>query len=121
WDLLLEYALSVATVAVGWSGNLRSLLADAGLALPASAFDWPAALAVAAVTALLVRGVRESAAVNSAIVLVKVAVILVVIGCGAMFVQPALWQPFVPPNTGTFGEFGWSGVLRGAAVIFFAY
>jgi APA family basic amino acid/polyamine antiporter len=125
WDLVLEYALSVATVAVGWSGNLRSLLMDAGIALPAGGFagmfDWPAALAVAAVTALLVRGVRESAAVNAAIVLIKVAVILIVIGCGAWFVRTDLWHPFVPANTGAFGDFGWSGVLRGASVIFFAY
>src|SRR5262249_52305659 len=78
-------------------------------------------LAVAAVTALLVRGVRESAAVNAAIVLIKVAVILIVIGVGAVFVQPALWHPLVPANTGEFGKFGWSGVLRGASVIFFAY
>jgi APA family basic amino acid/polyamine antiporter len=121
WDLILEYALSVATVAVGWSGNLRVLLRDAGVELAPGAFDWPASLSVLAVTLLLVRGVRESALVNSAIVAIKVAVILIVIGCGAMFLRPELWHPFVPPNTGEFGSFGWSGVLRGAAVIFFAY
>jgi basic amino acid/polyamine antiporter, APA family len=121
WDLILEYALSVATVAVGWSGNLRVLLRDAGVELAPGAFDWPASLAVLAVTLLLVVGVRESAWVNTLIVTIKVAVILVVIGCGALFLQPELWQPFIPPNTGAFGSFGWSGVLRGAAVIFFAY
>jgi APA family basic amino acid/polyamine antiporter len=121
WDLVLEYALSVATVAVGWSGNLRVLLRDAGIELAPGRVDVLAMLAVVAVTLLLVRGVKESAAVNTAIVAIKVAVILIVIGCGALFLRPALWQPFVPPNTGEFGSFGWSGVLRGAAVIFFAY
>src|SRR5262245_34676397 len=98
WDLILEYALSVATVAVGWSGNLRSLLRDAGIDLPAGRVDGPAIAVVAAVTLLLVRGVRESALVNGAIVAIKVAVILVVIGCGACFLDPSLWRPFVPPN-----------------------
>jgi APA family basic amino acid/polyamine antiporter len=74
-----------------------------------------------AVTVLIVIGIKESASVNSAIVIVKVAVVLIVILGGAAFVNSANWQPFIPPNTGTFGEFGWSGVLRGAGVIFFAY
>lgn len=121
WDLVLEYALSVATVAVGWSGNLASLLADFGITVPDFGFDLLAVLAVLAVAALLVRGVRESALVNAALVVVKVAVILIVIACGAFFVRPELWHPFVPENTGEFGSFGWSGVVRGAAVIFFAY
>ncbi len=77
--------------------------------------------ALRAVTALLVIGVSESATVNAVIVVIKVAIVLVVIGAGALFIQPANWHPFIPPNTGTFGEYGWSGVLRGAGVIFFAY
>jgi APA family basic amino acid/polyamine antiporter len=121
WDLILEYALSVATVAVGWSGNLRVLLRDGGIEIGASGIDWLAMLAVAAVTLLLVLGVRASARVNTVIVVIKVAVILVVIGAGGLFLQSELWHPFVPENTGEFGSFGWSGVLRGAAVIFFAY
>jgi APA family basic amino acid/polyamine antiporter len=121
WDLVLEYALSVATVAVGWSGNLRSLLRDFGCELPMPGVDWLAALSVAAVSLVLVRGVRESALVNAVIVVVKVAVILIVIGVGSAFVRPELWQPLVPANTGEFGSFGWSGVMRGASVIFFAY
>src|SRR6185295_14657528 len=80
WDLILEYALSVATVAVGWSGNLRALLNDFGIELTKGAVDFPAMAAVGAVTLLLVVGVRESVAVNTAIVAIKVAVILVVIG-----------------------------------------
>jgi APA family basic amino acid/polyamine antiporter len=140
WDLILEYALGAATVAVGWSGHLVSLLKDLGIQFPASlsaapgtavaladgttataVFNLPAALISLVVTALLVRGVRESATFNAVVVVVKVAVVLVVIGVGLIFMDPANWQPFIPPNTGTFGEFGWSGVVRGAAVIFFAY
>jgi APA family basic amino acid/polyamine antiporter len=140
WDLILEYALGAATVAVGWSGNVVSLLADVGVHLPAAiaaapgtavalaggttataVFNLPAVLVTIAVTALLVRGVHESATVNAVIVVVKVGIVLVVIAAGAMFMDTSLWHPFIPPNTGTFGEYGWSGVLRGAGVIFFAY
>ena len=140
WDLILEYALGPATVAVGWSGNLVALLAQFGLSFPAAfsappgtviqvtgaepvtaIFNLPAVLITVAVTALLVFGVSESATVNSAIIVIKVAVVLIVIGAGAFFINPANWQPFIPENTGRFGEFGWSGILRGAAVIFFAY
>jgi APA family basic amino acid/polyamine antiporter len=81
----------------------------------------PAVLITLAVTALLIVGVSESATVNSVIVVVKVAVVLIVIGAGAFFIDPANWRPFVPENTGSFGEYGWSGVMRGASVIFFAY
>ena len=140
WDLILEYALGAATVAVGWSGNLVTLLGQLGLSFPATlsaapgtlvavagadpvtaVFNLPAVLVTVAVTALLIFGVSESATVNSVIVVIKVAVVLIVIGAGAFFIVPANWHPFIPKNTGTFGEYGWSGVLRGAGVIFFAY
>jgi APA family basic amino acid/polyamine antiporter len=140
WDLILEYALGAATVAVGWSGNLVTLLGQLGMSFPAAlsaapgtivssagaapitaVFNLPAVLITVVVTALLMFGVSESATVNSVVVVIKVAVVLVVIGAGAMFIDPANWQPFIPPNTGVFGEYGWSGVLRGAGVIFFAY
>ena len=140
WDLILEYALGAATVAVGWSGNLVTLLGQFGLSFPAAwsaapgtlvavpggdpvtaLFNVPAVLVTAAVTLLLIGGVRESASVNAVIVVVKVAVVLVVIGVGAMFIDRGNLHPLIPPNTGTFGEYGWSGVLRGAGVIFFAY
>ncbi|MFI5356893.1 MAG: amino acid permease [Opitutales bacterium] len=87
----------------------------------------PAIVIVAILTVVLVVGIKESANFNNAMVLVKVGVLVVLIGYGAwwIFRHPALaqqhWHPFVPPNTGTFGEFGWSGVFKGAAVIFFAY
>ena len=140
WDLVLEYALGAATVAVGWSGYFVSVLADAGLTIPAivsaapgtvlvgadgrtvtAAFNLPAVLIAILVTALLVRGVRESATVNGVMVVIKVAVVVLVIAAGIWFVDAQRFTPLVPPNTGSFGHFGWSGVMRGAAVIFFAY
>ncbi|HEU4938222.1 MAG TPA: amino acid permease [Vicinamibacterales bacterium] len=140
WDLILEYALGAATVAVGWSGILVTLLGQLGLSFPAAlsaapgtvvqvaggdpvtaVLNVPAILITVLVTALLVVGVSEAASVNGAIVITKVAVLLIVIAAGAMFIDRANWHPFIPPNTGTFGEYGWSGVLRGAGVIFFAY
>ena len=125
WDLVLEYALASSTVAIGFSATVVSLLADAGVALPAAMttapFNLPAALVILLITGLLVLGVRESARTNAIIVIVKLAVLLMFIVAGSFFVKPELWTPVVPPNTGTFGEFGWSGILRGAGIIFFAY
>ena len=140
WDLILEYALGAATIAVGWSGNVVSLLADFGVQLPpaisaapgtivtladghtaTAVFNLPAVAVTALVTWLLVRGVRESATVNTVIVFVKVAIILLVIGTGLAFIRRDHYTPFIPPNAGEFGLFGWSGIVRGAAVIFFAY
>jgi len=84
-------------------------------------FNLPAVIVIVGVTALLVIGIRESARFNAAIVILKVAIVLTVIGVGFAFVKPELWKPFIPENTGAFGSFGWSGVFRGAGVIFFAY
>jgi APA family basic amino acid/polyamine antiporter len=141
WDLILEYALGAATVAVGWSGHLTSFLHDfVGVDFPArfagapgslmpgpdgvpvaAIFNLPAVLIAIAVTILIVIGIKESATVNTVIVIVKVAVVIIVIVGGAAWINTANWHPFIPENTGTFGEYGWSGVLRGAGVIFFAY
>jgi APA family basic amino acid/polyamine antiporter len=88
---------------------------------PDSVINLPAVLITAAVTILIVIGIRESANVNTAIVIIKVAVVVIVILGGVAYVNSANWQPFVPPNAGAFGDYGWSGVLRGAGVIFFAY
>src|SRR5262249_54430888 len=74
-----------------------------------------------AVTVLIVIGIKESANFNSAIVVIKVAVVVIVIFGGVGFVNTANWHPFIPENTGTFGHYGWSGGFQGAAVIFFAY
>jgi APA family basic amino acid/polyamine antiporter len=81
----------------------------------------PAILLVLLMTALLVIGIKESARFNNFIVIVKVAIVLLVIGFGFMYVNKANWHPFIPPNTGHFGDFGWSGVARAAGVVFFAY
>ena len=140
WDLILEYLFGASAVAVGWSAYVVSFLKDFGLSLPPSlasaplAYDpltglhatggilnLPAVFIVALMIGFLVVGIRESANFNNAIVAVKLAVILVFIGCCAGFVQRANWHPFMPPNTGVFGQFGWSGLLRGSAVVFFAY
>jgi APA family basic amino acid/polyamine antiporter len=73
------------------------------------------------VSALLVVGIQESARFNAVIVIIKVAIVITVIAVGVAFVKRAFWEPFIPPNTGSFGSFGWSGIFRGAGVIFFAY
>jgi APA family basic amino acid/polyamine antiporter len=84
-------------------------------------FNLPAFLIVLVITGILIVGVRESANVNSVIVFVKVGVVISLIILGLRFIVPANWTPFVPPNTGSFGHFGWSGILTGAGKIFFAY
>jgi APA family basic amino acid/polyamine antiporter len=140
WDLILEYGMGAATVAVGWSGYAASLLASFGIHLPpqwaeatgevirlsdgtsgTGILNLPAALIVLVLTALLMLGTRESTAVNNIMVGFKLFVVAIVIIVGAFFLNSANWVPFMPPNTGNFGEFGWSGVLRGASVVFFAY
>jgi basic amino acid/polyamine antiporter, APA family len=147
WDLILEYMLGAATVAIGWSGYVVSFLKDVGIVVP-HAFDrapfaydpadgvWhatgaivnvPAMLVIVAISAVLVIGVHESARANAVIVGIKLVIILVFIAVAAPFVSMAHWATagnpagnFIPPNTGP-GQFGLSGVLRGAAVVFFAY
>jgi basic amino acid/polyamine antiporter, APA family len=191
WDLILEYAFGAATVAVGWSGNVISLLNDFGIQFPitlsaapgtkfvsltgefarqlhnvkigdtilqpisgynlltdelaqaisqnginapveTAVFNLPAFLIAIAITFLLVKGIRESANFNSIVVMVKIAVVVLFIVAGIGYVNThnlgfgctageSGCASFIPPNTGTFGEFGISGIFTGAAVIFFAY
>lgn len=140
WSLVLEYLFSVSTIAVGWSGYFTAFLVDYGVPVdstwtqPPIAHDadgsWrssgatanlPAIGIVLALTAILARGVRESAFFNNLMAGVKLAVIVLVIGFGAFHVDPANWQPFVPENSGEPGHFGWSGVVRAAGLVFFAY
>lgn len=140
WDLMLEYALSGSTVAVGWSGYFVSLLHDLGVHIPAvltaapgvtvadpsgatvtGIFNLPATAIVLLVTALLTIGIRESANTNAFLVIIKSAVLVLFVVVGVSYVRRENLVPFVPPNTGAFGHFGWSGVLRGAGVMFFAY
>ena len=112
--------------------SVQPLLTAAGIdpsTLPhaTGVFNVVAFLGIAAATFILIVGIKESANFNSAVVILKVAIVLVFIGVAGMYVfrHPAVaaanWHPFIPPNTGKFGDFGWSGVARGAAVIFFAY
>ena len=140
WDLILEYAFGAATVAVGWSGHLRAFFHDLGLGVPAMpsshfvvfglpihlTYDYIGFLIIAFITAILVIGIKESANFTTTIVFLKVAVVCVFIALATAFLvahnwQPNHWHPFIPPNTGETGHFGWSGILRGAGVVFFAY
>jgi len=139
WDLILEYAMGAAAVSVGWSSYLVSLLAHFGIHLPPALthapgmvalpdgstiqalFNLPAALIVLVLTAMLVLGTRESARMNNLMVVIKLTVVLAFVGFGAAYIHADNWVPFVPENTGRFGEFGISGVLRGASVVFFAF
>jgi APA family basic amino acid/polyamine antiporter len=141
WDLILEYLFASSTVAVGWSGYVVSFLSDYNITIPTALYsapidyikgegwiltgsiiNFPAVFIIALLSTLLVIGIKESAGLNNIIVAVKVIVILLFIGFGISFIDTSNWTPFIPPNpTGEFGNFGFSGVLRGAAVIFFAY
>jgi basic amino acid/polyamine antiporter, APA family len=114
---------------VGWqevTKNLITNLAAKGVdinTLPhvTAILNLPAMFIVAVLTLLLIIGIRESANFNNIMVITKVSVIIMFIGLGIAFIKAGNWHPFIPKNTGTWGQFGWSGVLRGAGVIFFAY
>jgi APA family basic amino acid/polyamine antiporter len=114
---------------VGWKSmtpELTKNLADTGIAIDtlphlSGILNLPAMFIVAAISILLLIGIKESARFNNFMVVIKVFVILLFIGIGFMFVNKANWHPFIPKNTGVWGHFGWSGIFRGAAVIFFAY
>jgi APA family basic amino acid/polyamine antiporter len=140
WDLVLEYSLSSSTVAVGWSGYAVTLLSEMGITFPprltgapgthiclpdgthvTALINLPAILICLALTGLLVLGIRESARANTTIVIIKLVVLALFIGVGVNYIHTEYLHPFIPPNTGTFGSFGWSGILRGAGIIFFAY
>jgi len=153
WDLVLEYAVGSATVATGWSGYFQNVLQKLGYQLPlllrespwrydavaggflstGSFINLPAIVIVAIVTAVLVKGIHESANFNATMVAIKLAAVLFVIGVGIFFIDTTNWHPFAP--------FGWTGIsffghhvagqtdaggspvgmLAGAAIIFFAY
>ncbi|WP_431293955.1 amino acid permease [Pedobacter sp. P26] len=140
WDLVLEYSVGCATVAISWSQYLTRFLASLHIYLPPqltlSPFETakladgsavhgiiniPAALVVVLMTAILIRGTKGSAIVNGIIVFLKVGVVLVFIALGWQYIDPANYHPYIPENTGTFGQFGWSGVLRGAGLVFFVF
>lgn len=136
WDLILEYLFASATVAVGWSGYVVSFFKDFGIDIPhqlcsapfvtepgqvAGLINLPAMFIIGAVTLLLIIGIKESTNFNNIVVFLKISIVLLFIFFGYKYIKPENWSPFIPDNTGNFGSFGYSGILRGAAVVFFAY
>lgn len=130
WDLVLEYAVGAATVSISWSRYLGKFLGGYGIhiddAYMLSPFEGgiinvPAVFIVMLMSLILMRGTKESATVNGVIVLLKVSVVLIFIAVGWQYIRPENYSPYIPPNTGTFGEFGFSGIIRAAAIVFFAY
>lgn len=107
---------TASNVADGMAGCARE-----GLNFTGALVNLPAVLIVALVSTILVIGMKESARVNTTIVIIKVAIVILVAGTGLFYITPANWHPFIAPNTGEWGTFGWSGVLRGAGLVFFAY
>jgi APA family basic amino acid/polyamine antiporter len=140
WNLVLEYLAAASTVAVGWSGYFNNFLTSLGLPIPAALasapmvlsgfhtvsangnlFNLPAVALIAFVTWILIVGVKTSANFNNAMVVIKLSIVLVVIFACFSYIVPANHTPFIPPNQGEVGHFGWTGVFRATGVIFFAY
>jgi APA family basic amino acid/polyamine antiporter len=139
WNLILEYVFAASYVAVGWSAYLTSLLSQWGVAIPepvarapfimgphgmtttGGLVNGPAVLLATVMCLVALRGVRLSSMVNGVIVLLKVGVLVTFVVFGSLHVHPHNWTPFVPHNDGSFGHYGWSGVLRAAAVVFVSY
>ena len=122
WNLILEYTVTSSAVAVGWSGYVVGLFASAGLHLPhalvvspeeGGVFNLPAVLITLFLSFLLVRGTKESVKLNRILVFVKLGAIFLFLALAAPHVEAANWEPFLP--------FGYSGVVSGAAIVFFAY
>ena len=141
WALIAEFLFGAATIAVSWSADLVAFCADMGVRLPSvltqSSFaaefgsqvtrvpgggiNLPAVLLLVALTGVLAAGIRLTAKVNAAMVAIKLAVLVAIIVFGFSYVSSSNWHPYVPPNAGSLGRFGWSGVARGAAAVFFAF
>lgn len=140
WALMMQLLVSASTVAVGWSGYFVSFLRDFGVHLPTSltqapfAYDStnglffsgaflniPALLIVVLLGLLVTIGIRAAAYFNNAMVAIKLATIILFMIIGIPFINAENWTPFIPENTGHFGDFGVSGILRGAGLVFFAY
>ncbi|GBQ13884.1 APC family permease [Swaminathania salitolerans] len=140
WDLVLEYTVGAAAVASSWSSYLASMLAqwdihpdprwmaspltEVVLADGTTAHGWinlPAMGAIVFIVMLLLRGISESTRINAVVVVLKLAVVLAFVVFCAPFIKSVHYHPFLPPNTGEFGHFGISGIMRAAGMIFFAY
>lgn len=140
WAITAQAIASASTVAVGWSGYFVSFLHDWGLALPkaitsapfvhdpelgmtltGSIINVPAVALIALMGLLIARGIKGVARFNTALVVIKLAAIIVFVAISVFYIKPENWTPLIPENTGVFGQFGWSGILRGAGLLFFAY
>lgn len=130
WDLVLEYAVGAATVGISWSRYLVKFLDGFGISLPSElvtgpwdggVINLPAVFIIVLMSLLLIKGTKESAFVNGIIVAVKIAVVLIFIILGWKYINTSNYNPYIPDNTGTFGHFGFSGIIRAAAIVFFAY
>lgn len=138
--LTLEYLFSFCTVAVGWSAYFGSLMKDFGFEVSSLVakspliydvdFGWmstgsylnlPAIIIIALIGWMVSVGVKTAAFLNNLLVFVKIGIILLFIACGVAYIKADNWIPFIPANTGVFGEFGWSGIFRGAGIVFFAF
>ena len=130
WDLVLEYAVGAATVGISWSRYLVKLLEGFNVHLPhdltvgpwdGGIINLPAVFIIVLMSLLLIKGTRESATVNGIIVALKVSVVLVFIFLGWKYINSDNYVDYIPDNTGEFGAFGFSGIIRAAAIVFFAY
>ena len=130
WDLVLEYAVGAATVGISWSRYLVKFLEDFNIHIPQALtvgpwdggiINLPAVFIIVLMSLLLMKGTKESAAVNAFIVGLKITVVFVFIILGWKYINNDNYTPYIPDNTGTFGEFGFSGIIRAAAIVFFAY
>lgn len=130
WDLVLEYAVGAATVGISWSRYLVKFLAGFDIHLPESLtvgpwdggiINLPAVFIIVLMSLLLIKGTKESATVNAFIVGLKITVVLVFIFLGWKYINNENYHPYIPDNNGTFGNFGFSGIIRAAAIVFFAY
>ncbi|TWP26586.1 amino acid permease [Apibacter muscae] len=131
WDLVLEYSVASAAVASSWTGYFNQFLLSFNIHFPVELLktpfeggiiNLPAAFIVIAMSLVLMRGTKGSASFNNFIVILKVSIVLIFIALGFKYINPENLTPLVPPNTtGKFGDFGWSGILRAAGIMFFAY
>ena len=138
WNMVLEYGISASAVAASWTGYFVSLLDHVGIHLPQALteaplaytnghlvttghlFNLPAVAIVLALTWVCYVGIRESAGINLGMVILKVGLIIIVVVAGYRYIDTANWHPFIPKSEGT-DKYGWMGIMRGAAMVFFAY
>lgn len=140
WASIIQYLASACTVAVGWSGYFMSIIRSLGMDLPAKFTSTPVlyspdlgwhlsgavlnvpAIAIVLIICIMISiGLRAATTLNNVMVAVKLFAIILFVGFGIAYINPSNWTPFIPENTGIFGEFGWSGILRASGFVFFAY